>query len=79
MIQPTTALALGQSRLAEFHHQAQRDQDARAAKRARRAAQRGPRHPALLWSAALTRHALTKLGARKPEVTAEDGAQPYGA
>jgi hypothetical protein len=57
MMHYTTAQALGQARLAELQHQAQRDALARAAGRARRAqrqhATQGP--PALL--AALTRRA----------------------
>jgi hypothetical protein len=39
MMQPATAQALGQARLAELHHQAQRDALARAARQARHARQ----------------------------------------
>jgi hypothetical protein len=55
MMHYTTAQALGQARLAELRHQAQRDALARAAGRARRAKRRhaAQRHPAIL--AAITR------------------------
>jgi hypothetical protein len=57
MIHYTTAQALGQARLAELRHQAQRDALARAAGRARRARRQraSQRPPAIL--AALTRRA----------------------
>jgi hypothetical protein len=61
MIQPTTVQHLGQARLAELHHQAQRDALARAARQARRARRRqsGGHRPGFL--AAITRWA------RRPE------------
>ena len=53
MMHPTTAQALGQARLAELHHQAQRAALARAARQGRRARpQSGRRTPGFL--AALT-------------------------
>jgi len=53
MMQPTTKQALGQARLADLHHQAQRASLARAARQARRVRrQSGRRTPGLL--AALT-------------------------
>jgi hypothetical protein len=57
MMHYTTARALGQARLAELQHQAQRDALARAAGRARRAQRQhaGQRTPAFL--AALARWA----------------------
>ena len=57
MMHPTTTQALGQARLAELHHQAQRDALARAARQARHAAkqQSGGHGPGLL--AAVTRWA----------------------
>ena len=57
MMQPTTAQALGQARLAELHHQAQRDALGRAARQARRARRQpsGGHGPGLL--AAVTRWA----------------------
>jgi len=62
MIQPTTALALGQARLAELHHQAQRRD------LARRVRQRDGGHPASRWNArALTRYARLARRARQPE------------
>jgi hypothetical protein len=50
MMQPTTAQALGQARLAELHRQAQRDTLARAARLARHAARQpsGGHGPGLL-------------------------------
>jgi hypothetical protein len=51
MMQHTTVQALGQARLAELHHQAQRDALARAARRARR---QRPRHRAPGVLAAVT-------------------------
>jgi hypothetical protein len=42
MMQPSTIQALGQARLAELHHQAQRDALARAAHRTRRHQSRQP-------------------------------------
>ena len=57
MMHYTTAQALGQARLAELQHQAQRDALARAAGRARRAQrQHATRRPPVLL-AALTRRA----------------------
>jgi hypothetical protein len=62
---PAIGYQLATAQIADHHHRAQRDQAARAAIRARRAPQRGHRHPAPRRSAAaLTRHALTMLGAR---------------
>jgi hypothetical protein len=57
MMHPTTTQALGQARLAELHHQAQRDALARAARQARHTAkqQSGNHRPGLL--AAITRRA----------------------
>jgi hypothetical protein len=53
MMQYTTAQALGQARLAEMHHQAQRATLARAARQARRARrqQSGHRAPGVLAAA----------------------------
>ena len=50
MMHPTTAQALGQARLADLHHQAQRDALARAARQARRARrqQSGDHSPGIL-------------------------------
>jgi hypothetical protein len=57
MMQPTTTQALGQARLAELRHQAQRAALARAARQARHAAKQpsGDHGPGLL--AAVTRRA----------------------
>jgi len=64
MMQPTTKQALGQARLADLHHQAQRALLARAGRRARRVRrQSGRRTPGLL--AALTGRA------RRPQARAE--------
>jgi hypothetical protein len=50
MMQHTTVQALGQARLSELHHQAQRDALARASRQARRARrqQPGSRAPGVL-------------------------------
>jgi hypothetical protein len=56
MIHYTTAQALGQARLAELRHQAQRDALARAAGRARARRQRATQRPPAIL-AALTRRA----------------------
>ena len=53
MMQPTTAQALGQARLADLHHQAEREALARAARQAR-AAHSQPRDHAPGILAALT-------------------------
>ncbi len=57
MMQPTTARALGQARLADLHHQAQRAALARAARQARRAQQRQPGYRVTAIMAALTARA----------------------
>lgn len=62
---PAISYQLATALITDQRHRAERDRAARAAIRDRRAPQRGPRHPALRWSAAaLTRHALTVLGTR---------------
>jgi hypothetical protein len=65
MMQPTTIQHLGQARLADLHHQAQRDALARAARHARRASrpQSGGHGPGIL--AALT--AWTRRPRPEPE------------
>jgi hypothetical protein len=70
-MQHTTVQALGQARLAELHHQAQRATLARAARQARRArrAQSGHRAPAVLaaaWARRSRRHLRVRDGARQP-------------
>jgi hypothetical protein len=57
MMHYTTAQALGQVRLAELHHQAQRDALARAARRARRARRQHATQRTTALRAALTRRA----------------------
>lgn len=57
MMQHTTVYALGQDRLAEMHHQAQRDALARAARRAHRTRQQRSTHPAPRLLAVVTRWA----------------------
>jgi hypothetical protein len=54
MMPPTTIQALGQARLAELRHQAQRDGLARAARQARRARRQQARYraPAILTARA---------------------------
>jgi hypothetical protein len=55
---PTIGYQLATALITDDRHRAERERTARAAIRARRAPQRGPRHPAARWStAALTRHA----------------------
>lgn len=62
---PTIGYHLANEQIAAHRRQANRDQAARATKRARRSGQPDPSHPAPRWNAgALTRHALTILGAR---------------
>ena len=53
----TTAQALGRARLADLHHQAQRDALARAARRSRRARRQHATHRTRAILAALTRQA----------------------
>ena len=57
MMQYTTVHTLGQDRLAEMHHQAERDALARAARRAHRTRQQRPTHPAPALLAVVTRWA----------------------
>jgi len=62
---PAINYHLATALIADRHHQAERERAARAAKRATRAQQADPSHPATWRRArALTRHALTMLGAR---------------
>ena len=65
MMQPTTVQALGQARLAEWHHQAQRDALARAARQARHARRQQSRYPGPGVLAAVT--ALARRSRPAPE------------
>ncbi len=70
MMQPTTAQALGQARLADLHHQAERDALARAARQARRArSQPGDRAPGS-WPPS-----PAGLAAPGPRLRARDGSR----
>jgi hypothetical protein len=75
MMQPTTIQHLGQARLAELHHQAQRDALARAAHQARRTRrQPGGHRPVLL--AVVTRWARRLGSARGARGAAPQAPRP---
>jgi hypothetical protein len=61
---PTLGYHLANALITDHHHRAERERAARAAIRARRAPQRGHRHPSPKRNAAaLTRHVLSLLRA----------------
>jgi hypothetical protein len=61
---PTIRYELGQARVADLHHQAQRDALARAARHPRRVSEHPPRRRLPALRALLARRVLTGLGAR---------------
>jgi hypothetical protein len=63
---PTIHYQIAQARIADLHHQAQRDALARAARRARRAQTHQARHSVPALPALAARRLLTALGARHP-------------
>jgi hypothetical protein len=62
-MEPTITYHLAQARMAELHHQAERDALIRAARRERRSQRRSSRHPAPARPA-FGRRVLTALGVR---------------
>jgi hypothetical protein len=66
---PTIHHQIAQARIADLHHQAQRDALGRAARRARRAQRHQPGHPGPTLPALAARRVLTLLGARGTSLT----------
>jgi hypothetical protein len=73
-MQPSTACQLGQARLADWHHQAERDRVARAARLARRNHASHPRPGHL--AAILARRVPAALGTHSRRPPAQPGQAP---